>query len=245
MTDMIRKSDALAACQGMDPEGDINNLPAVTVGVKPLTSETGHFAEATVRLVKTLQRHGLTVGAGQSDSDELDFCVTVYHGKELLGCASLHEDRTWSCYMTVGETVFKCESTPWHSLPEGMDAALAALTPTPVDVSQAPDPAVNAPDPAVVEIDLRAVMMEQLEEAAGQSPWVPPEYMMNEIISDCCAFLREPRAPDPAAIREALRIVQSHVDYVRDEGAFDAGWNAAVQSIETEILALIAKGSAE
>lgn len=51
--------------------------------------------------------------------------------------------------------------------------------------------------------------------------------------------------PDPAAIREALRIVQSHADYVRDEGAFDAGWNAAVQSIETEILALIAKGAAE
>lgn len=39
MTDMIRKSDALAACQGMDPEGDINNLPAVVVGVKPLGSD--------------------------------------------------------------------------------------------------------------------------------------------------------------------------------------------------------------
>lgn len=36
MTDLIRRDDALAACQGMDPEGDINNLPAVTVGVKPL-----------------------------------------------------------------------------------------------------------------------------------------------------------------------------------------------------------------
>lgn len=64
---------------------------------------------------------------------------------------------------------------------------------------------VAAPDHDVVEIDLRAAMMGQIEEAASQSPWVPPEYMMNEIISDCCTFLREARAPDPAAIREAIK----------------------------------------
>lgn len=52
-------------------------------------------------------------------------------------------------------------------------------------------------------------------------------------------------APDPAAIREALLIVQSHADYVRDEGAYDAGWNAAVQSIAAAIKPLIEKGAAE
>lgn len=51
--------------------------------------------------------------------------------------------------------------------------------------------------PDVIEIDIRAVMMERIEEAASQSPWVPPEYAMNEIISDCCSFLREPRDPSP------------------------------------------------
>lgn len=58
---------------------------------------------------------------------------------------------------------------------------------------------VSLHDPEVVEIDLRAVMMEQIEEAAAQSPWVPPEYTMNEVVSDCCSFLREARH-DPAKV---------------------------------------------
>ena len=45
----------------------------------------------------------------------------------------------------------------------------------------------------VVEIDIRAVMIEELEKAVGESPWVPKEYMMNEVISDCCEFLRSDR----------------------------------------------------
>lgn len=59
------------------------------------------------------------------------------------------------------------------------------------------------PTDDIVTIDLRAVMMEQIEEAAAQSPWVPPEYTMNEVISDCCAFLRENR-PDPAKAQELV-----------------------------------------
>lgn len=69
--------------------------------------------------------------------------------------------------------------------------------------------------PDVVEIDIRAVMMEQIEEAAAQSPWVPPEYAMNEVISDCCSFLREPRYPSPdvAALVEALEgLIQQTYD---------------------------------
>lgn len=49
-----------------------------------------------------------------------------------------------------------------------------------------------------VEIDLRVAMMEELEKAASESLWVPEEYYMNEVISDCCAFLRSDRSqPDP------------------------------------------------
>lgn len=34
--DMIRRGDALVACRGMDPEGDIHAIPAVQPTVKPL-----------------------------------------------------------------------------------------------------------------------------------------------------------------------------------------------------------------
>ena len=104
---------------------------------------------------------------------------------------------------------------------------------------------VAAPDHDVVEIDLRAAMMEQIEEAASQSPWVPPEYMMNEIISDCCTFLREARAPDPAAIREAaLREAAAecdrHADWIEREkrqGVYSA--EGCLRTSARNILALI------
>ena len=47
---------------------------------------------------------------------------------------------------------------------------------------------------APVVIDIRAVMMEQLEKAAAESPWVPIEYTMTEVVSDCCSFLTQPRS---------------------------------------------------
>lgn len=43
-------------------------------------------------------------------------------------------------------------------------------------------------------IDLDASSWESIKEAASQSPWMPPEYMMNDWVSDVCAFLRSPRA---------------------------------------------------
>ena len=39
----------------------------------------------------------------------------------------MHADGTWSCCLEVGETIFRCGSTPWFSLPEGLDAALRAI----------------------------------------------------------------------------------------------------------------------
>lgn len=42
-------------------------------------------------------------------------------------------------------------------------------------------------------IDLDATAWDQIKEAASQSAWMPPEYMMNEWVADVCAFLREPR----------------------------------------------------
>ena len=105
---------------------------------------------------------------------------------------------------------------------------------------------VPEPDHDVVEIDLRAAMMEQIEEAASQSPWVPPEYMMNEIISDCCTFLREARAPDTAAIREAAL----HVENAKRLRRYDwQEWTAQdiedAEGIICAFLALIQKGTTD
>lgn len=63
--------------------------------------------------------------------------------------------------------------------------------------------AASQPAETVAEIDLRSAMMEELEKAAADSPWVPKEYYMNEVISDCCAFLREDRDATVAASQPA------------------------------------------
>lgn len=39
-------------------------------------------------------------------------------------------------------------------------------------------------------IDLSVSNMEAIKAAAMESKWIPPQYMMNEIISDICNFLR-------------------------------------------------------
>ncbi len=70
-----------------------------------------------------------------------------------------------------------------------------------------------APDPQ--EIDLRSVMMGEIEKAAQESPWVPAEYTMNEVISDCCEFLRKKPAPGVAALVDALRAIATTSNYTR------------------------------
>jgi hypothetical protein len=57
-----------------------------------------------------------------------------------------------------------------------------------------------APSLATAEnvIDVSATDWAAIQEAASQSPWMPPEYMGNDWVSDVCRFLRE-GAPAPAA----------------------------------------------
>jgi len=104
-------------------------LPARGVGVKP-DRTVGDFACAAIDFIETMQAHGFTAAAGQSDDDDLDFCIGLYRGEKAVGCASFHIDRSWSCYLEVGDKTFRCESTPWFKLPGGMKEALAALAPT-------------------------------------------------------------------------------------------------------------------
>ena len=51
----------------------------------------------------------------------------------------------------------------------------------------------DAKETEAVEIDIRHVMMDEIEKAVAESPWVPAEYYMNEVVSDICDFLRSPR----------------------------------------------------
>lgn len=146
-------------------------------------------------------------GAKVKPLDWHNFDAWTYWAEAVCGTYHVEErNGWWQVELRVGGLAHIVAVTD-DTLPANLEAAkaaaqadyeariLAALTPTPVDASQAADPVVNA--------------------------------------------------PDPAAIREALLIVQSHADYVRDEGAYDAGWNAAVQSIAAAIKPLIEKGAAE
>ena len=47
-------------------------------------------------------------------------------------------------------------------------------------------------------IDLTCVGWEAIQDAAAESPWIPPQYFQNDWVSDVCSFLREPRTTPPA-----------------------------------------------
>lgn len=121
----------------------------------------------------------------------------VRRGDVLKTIETLETARCASCGNPRNNHPFRHQFVTESAL--DMKAAINAIPAVQVIAAQ--------PSPDVVEIDLRAVMMEEIEDAAAQSPWVPPEYSMNEVVSDCCAFLREPRnqSPDVTALVEALR----------------------------------------
>ncbi|MES2902701.1 MAG: hypothetical protein V4696_00805 [Pseudomonadota bacterium] len=48
----------------------------------------------------------------------------------------------------------------------------------------------TTPDVAENVIDLEKTGFQLLVEAVAQSNWIPPEYMANDWLSDCCHFLR-------------------------------------------------------
>lgn len=48
-------------------------------------------------------------------------------------------------------------------------------------------------------VDLGQQAWASIMQAAGESAWMPPEYMMNEWVSDVCSFLRDPRPNEDQA----------------------------------------------
>jgi len=58
-------------------------------------------------------------------------------------------------------------------------------------ISALPDRAGDK-DASVQVIDLDADAWASIKDAASKSPWMPPEYCMNDWVSDVCAFLLKP-----------------------------------------------------
>lgn len=67
-----------------------------------------------------------------------------------------------------------------------------------------------------VVIDLEDMFWQSIKQAAGQSPDMPPEYMMNDWVSDVCDFLRNPRpAPAPAG-EPGIKALEAQTDRLMD-----------------------------
>jgi hypothetical protein len=69
-----------------------------------------------------------------------------------------------------------------------------------------------AGEPDVPTIDLKHTAYDQMQQAASESNWMPPEYCANDWIADCCRWLREgpnvdaepaPR-PTPEQVADAM-----------------------------------------
>ena len=69
-----------------------------------------------------------------------------------------------------------------------------------------PAPAAPQAEP----IDLDAVAMQQMRQAAAESTWMPSEYSGSDWISDVCRWLRD---GPPAAAPQAEPIADSDADY--------------------------------
>ena len=106
--------------------------------------------------------------------------------------------------------------------------------------------ALAASQPAQV-IDMRAVFMEEIEKAANESPWVPPEYMMNEVVSDCCTFLREPRdqpltAQDAARWQEVAALIEGiGMARRRLETIASDAWNGDARDFKRSIVGVFSE----
>ena len=179
MTDLIRKSDALAALDwgdiyGRNAQQAISALPAVTVGVKPLGADG----------VK-IHPQDILIAAWRDDLGEEGLAMYDRILAALEPAAPDETTKNRRAYK-VGVAVGKASA---EARAERLEAAMvqmrddrtgfrhavhfrrfiaAALTPTAVDASQPADPAVNAPDPACDHcgMDPAAIREAALEEAA-------------------------------------------------------------------------------
>lgn len=100
---------------------------AEALAVPKLTSLTGHLTTAAIDFVHTMEGYGFTTAASQSGEPTLDFAIGIYRDGKSHGSASFDEDGTWSGYLEIGSTTFRCSSTPWFNLPEGLAEALRAI----------------------------------------------------------------------------------------------------------------------
>lgn len=82
-----------------------------------------------------------------------------------------------------------------------------------------------APREAVTVIDLDKADWEALCKAATESSWMPPEYMRNEWVSDCCRFLRE--GPSTFAVSAAPAKPKGALCYIQRYDGYRAFFTTA------------------
>ena len=46
------------------------------------------------------------------------------------------------------------------------------------------------PDETTIHINADEVFWQEIQQAAEESNWIPPEYTMNDWVADVCSFLR-------------------------------------------------------
>lgn len=72
-------------------------------------------------------------------------------------------------------------------------------------------------------LDLSQEAWESIQQAASEAPWMPAEYMMNEWVSDVCAFLRDPRPSQEYSDKYLTTLITTYGDQLskcdmREEG---------------------------
>jgi len=77
---------------------------------------------------------------------------------------------------------------------------LTGHKPTPFDIWLMARGRMDTSHRTLVTIDLKHIAYDQMQQAASESKWIPPEYYSNDWIADCCRWLRE--GPPVAEVEE-------------------------------------------
>jgi hypothetical protein len=153
---------------------------------KPKTAMTAHTTEIseTVGEFKTYQRQGSIEARPAHPDDWRDPRVSISLADKGPG------------FSADGMVARNPENHAdmWYIAPEYFAKHYRAAAPVDVRVQ----------GEQVFDVD--ALAWQSIKDAAAKSPWIPPQYAMNDWVSDVCEFLqRQPR--DPVDVRDSAGVV--------------------------------------
>ncbi len=86
-------------------------------------------------------------------------------------------------------------------------------------------------------LDLSAAAWDEIQQAARESQWMPPEYVMNDWVSDVCRFLREAPAPQ-AELAQAQKVIAAARAIQRDAEVFKLHGSSNIPAVRCEVKGL-------